>query len=184
MEPNNQTSTIELVKARDAYMQQSKRMDHNHIGILGPVIKPSPQQNQEVEKENGLQHPLKTFLTPFKHGFHREIVESPTGNQITHYITPEGERITNKNNLGPHIKHLKEITEENFMFQPTELPIKDPLNKYQSIRRIKPNQCYGPYRPAFGEVSAESIKKHTMPQDGLNPTETQKTTTCNGSFPR
>ena len=154
MEPNNQTSTIELVKAKDADTQRPHRMDQNHIGMLGRVIKASPQPNQEVGKENGLQHPLKTFLTPFKHGFHREIVESPTGKRITHYITSEGEKITDKNNLGPHIKHLKDITEENFTFQPTEFPIRDPLNKYQSIRQVKPHRRYGPYRPAFGEISA------------------------------
>ena len=52
------------------------------------------------------------------------------------YITPEGVRIDGKNNLSPHIRHLENITEENFTFQPIELPIKDPLRKYQCIRSI------------------------------------------------
>jgi hypothetical protein len=108
-----------------------------------------------VGKENGLQHFPKAFLPPFRHGFHREIVESPTGHRVTHYIY-KGERITNEENLGPYIKNLKDITEKNFIFQPTTLPIRDPLNKYQSIRRVKPNQRQGPYRPAFGEIKSDN----------------------------
>ena len=155
MKQNNHTPKIESVQTRDTDAQQHHEAGQNHIGTKEPIIKAYPLPNQGVGKENGLQHFPKAFLPPFRHGFHREIVESPTGHRITHYIH-KGERITNEENLGPHIKDLKDITERNFTFQPIMLPIRDPLNKYQSIRRVKPNQRQGPYRPAFGEIKSDN----------------------------
>ena len=127
------------------------------------------------EKENKPLDPPRAFLIQFKHGFHREITVCSMGKWVIYYITPKGARIRGKKNLGPHIHHLKNVTEENFTFQPIELSIRDPLNKYQSIRHAEPNRRsthhavhHKSYQPAFGEISTESARKHAIPQDGGN----------------
>ena len=85
MGPNNETPAIESVQIRDTDVQQPHETDQNHMGTKDPAIKAYPRPNQGMGKGNGLQHLPKAFLTPFKHGFHREIVEFPIGQRITHY---------------------------------------------------------------------------------------------------
>ena len=79
------------------------------------------------------------LLIPFEHGFRREIVVGATGKNSAYYIAPGGTRLKGKKGLGPYMGHLENITEENFTFAGTELPILDPLNKYQWTRQANPS---------------------------------------------
>ena len=55
--------------------------------------------------------------------------------KLAYYIVPESNiRIKGKKDLGPYINHLDNITEANFTFTNTELPLLDPLNDYQWTR--------------------------------------------------
>ena len=104
-----------------------------------PVTRASKLWVPSRDISHSQSHPSNAFLVPFKHGFHREIVKSATGRKTVYYITAEGVRLESKKKLIPHIKHLENITVENFNFVPIELPIVDPLNKYQSTRPADPS---------------------------------------------
>ena len=52
-------------------------------------------------------------------------------------------KIRTKKEAGLHIKHLKDITTENFTFQQCKLAITNPLKIYQSIRHANPS-CLTP----------------------------------------
>ena len=90
---------------------------------------------------------IKRFLTPFKHGFHREILTGTREEQtMIHYIAPNGTRISSKRDLNPYIEEYRDISQDNFNFKPVKLQIKDPLQKYQSTRPIptpthRSNRC-------------------------------------------
>ena len=138
------------------------------------------------EKEN---NPPQAFLIPFKHGFHREIIVCSTGKWAIYYITKEGARIKGKKNLGPHINHLKNVTEENFTFQPIKLSIKDPLNKYQSIRQAGPSRRstsraipQGSYQSALGDDSAQLAGEHVILQDSIDSKQLTETGVHNGTL--
>lgn len=61
MEPKNQTSINELVKTKEAKMQQPHEVDPDHIGMPAHVIKASPQLNQGKEKEMDSNTRLRPF---------------------------------------------------------------------------------------------------------------------------
>ena len=76
------------------------------------------------------ENPSDKFLLPFEIGFHREIVLGGTGKKSAYYIAPDSNiRIKGKKDLHPHIHHLENITEANFTFTNTALPLFDPLNE-------------------------------------------------------
>ena len=89
--------------------------------------------------------PLKEFLAPFRHGFHREIVTGPREQIKIYYITPCGVRVGSRMDLEPYLEEFWGIGQKNFNFQPITLQFKDPLHKYQSTRKIptpyKPPRC-------------------------------------------
>ena len=97
-----------------------------------PVTRSSKLRVPSHDISHPQNHLSNAFLAPFKHGFHREIVKSATGRKTVYYLTAGGVRLESKKKLIPHIKHLENITVENFNFAPIELPIADPLNIYQS----------------------------------------------------
>jgi hypothetical protein len=105
-----------------------------------PVTRASKLRVPSRDISRPQSYPPNAFLIPFKHGFHREIVAGATGRWTICYITPEGAKIRGKKNLGPRIKHLKNIIEENFTFRAIELSIIDPLITYQSTRQADPSR--------------------------------------------
>ena len=112
-----------------------------------------------------------------------------SGKWAIYYITKEGARIKGKKNLGPHINHLKNVTEENFTFQPIKLSIKDPLNKYQSIRQAGPSRRstsraipQGSYQSALGDDSAQSAGEHVILQDSIDSKQLTETGVHNGTL--
>ena len=113
--------------AIEDYMRTRREFD-------SPVV--ADDEIPDIEEIDEVSLP-KEFLTPFKRGFHREIVTGPREEQTkVYYITPGGIRIGNMKALKPYLKEFKDLGQKNFTFLPIALQIKDPLHKYQSIRPI------------------------------------------------
>ena len=69
----------------------------------------------------------KDFLTPFRHGFHREVVTGTREEQKKiYYTTPDGTRVGTRKALNPYLEVFEDIGQENFTFLPITLQIKDP----------------------------------------------------------
>ena len=87
------------------------------------------------------ENPPNKFLLPFDYGFRREIVVGGKGKRSAYYIAPDSNvRIKGKKVLNQHIDHLENITEANFTFTNTALPLWDPLNEYQWTRQADPSR--------------------------------------------
>ena len=134
-----------------------------------------------------LQKNHRTFQSIKK--IRKSINSIGSGKWAIYYITKEGARIKGKKNLGPHINHLKNVTEENFTFQPIKLSIKDPLNKYQSIRQAGPSRRstsraipQGSYQSALGDDSAQLAGEHVILQDSIDSKQLTETGVHNGTL--
>ena len=83
-------------------------------------------------------NPPNEFLLPFDYGFRREIVVGGKGKKSAYYIAPDSNiRIKGKKDLNQHINHLENITEANFTFTNTALPLFYPLNECQIAQKFK-----------------------------------------------
>ena len=57
---------------------------------------------------------IKGFLTPFRHGFHREIRTGTREEQTKiYYITPNGTRIGTRKALNPYLEKFRDIGQDN-----------------------------------------------------------------------
>ena len=101
-----------------------------------PPPPPTQKEIRDIEDEICTDE-IKGFLTPFKHGFHREIMTGTREEQTKiYYITPDGTRIGSRKALNPYLERFRDIGQDNFTFLPITLQINDPLQKYQSTRPI------------------------------------------------
>ena len=130
------------------------------------VTRSSKQTRRLLSRDISDPHsnPPNDFLIPFQYGFHREILIGSKGKWTIYYYPPDRERIRTKKKADPFIKHLKNITIENFTFQKVKLSINDPLNKYQSIRYANQSRCstsrtipQGSYQSTLSNDSAQSV---------------------------
>ena len=79
--------------------------------------------------------PSDNFLIPLQHGFHREVVRSANGKNLTvYYYTENGVQLRTKKDVDTHIMHLQGITRDDFNFSGIVLPIDDPNSQCQSVR--------------------------------------------------
>ena len=105
---------------------------------------PTRRKTYDIEEEIRADE-IKSFLTPFKYGFHREIRTGPREEHTkTYYITPDGTRVGSRRALNPYLEEFRDIGQDNFNFSPVALQIKDPLQKYQSTQPFPT-----PHRPAI-----------------------------------
>ena len=105
---------------------------------------PTRRKTYDIEGEIRADE-IKSFLAPFKYGFHREIRTGPREEHTKiYYITPDGTRVGSRRALNPYLEEFRDIGQDNFNFSPVALQIKDPLQKYQSTQPFPT-----PYRPAI-----------------------------------
>ena len=100
-----------------------------------PLIRPANHHvpAHKIPYSNNL--PPDAFLIPFQYGFHREVVRSANGKNLTvYYYTENGVQLRTKKDVGPHIKYLQGITRDDFNFSGIILPLDDPTSQYQSVR--------------------------------------------------